>query len=387
MEKKFNKSNSSNYGKPLFSKLKYCLRCCLPDTNESIDFDDFGICKACRASEQKMHIDWDARQKILAKTLNSYKQKSPDYYDCMVPISGGKDSIFQLHVLKKVYDMNPLAVTFSHNWFTKVGKQNLETSIEKLDVDHIMFTPKRSLINRVARESLKKIGDACWHCHTGVETFPFQVAVKWNIPLLVYGESLAEFSGKETYDEMQDLDPEHFLKYSAKVKPEDMVCETIKKKEMGAFTKPSIEEIKNAGIRRIFLGDYMFWDLEKQTELVIKEYGWKEEKVEGTYKRYKSVECKMPGFHDYAKFIKRGFGRGTDFAAQDIRAGLLTREEGFELAKLHDQKRPEALDYYLKITGYTEKEFLEILMKHRKDGAKKLPKINKAGENLENKED
>ena len=129
----------------------------------------------------------------------------------------------------------------------------------------------------------------------------------------------------------------------------------------------------------------MFRDLEKQTELVIKEYGWKEDKVDGTYKRYKSVECKMPGGHDYAKFIKRGFGRGTDFAAQDIRAGLLTREEGFEIGKLYDQKRPEALDYYLEITGYTEDEFLEILMNQRKGNAKKLPKINKAGENLEKK--
>lgn len=387
MNKKISITKSPNYGKPLFSELRYCMRCCLPDTNENIDFDDFGICKACRASEQKMHINWEERQKILVKTLNFYKKKAGDYYDCMVPISGGKDSIFQLHVLKKVYNMNPLAVTFSHNWFTSVGKKNLETSIEKLDVDHIMFTPKRSLVNRVARESLKKIGDACWHCHTGVENFPYQVAVKWNIPLIVYGESLAEFSGKETYDQMRDLDPEHFLKYSARVRPEKMVCKTIKKNEMGAFIRPSLKDIKKVGIRRIFLGDYMFWDLEKQTELVINEYGWKEDKVDGTYKRYKSVECKMPGVHDYAKFVKRGFGRGTDFAAQDVRAGLLTREQAFELGKLHDQKRPESLDYYLKISGYTEKEFLEILMKKRKGKAKKLPRINKVGQNLEKNKD
>ena len=94
----------------------------------------------------------------------------------------------------------------------------------------------------------------------------------------------------------------------------------------------------------------MFWDFEKQTEFVKKEYGWKESNVEGTYKKNKSVECKMPGVHDYAKFLKRGFGRGTDFASSDVRAGLLTREEGFKIAKKYDEREPKALDYYLQIT-------------------------------------
>lgn len=374
---------SDSYGKPLFSNLRYCVRCCLPETNESIDFDEMGICKACRASEQKMHINWTERQLILEKILKYYKERAGNNYDCMVPISGGKDSIFQLHVLRKVYKMNPLAVTFSHNWFTETGKKNLETSIEKLDVDHIMFTPKRSLVNRVARESLKHIGDACWHCHTGVENFPYQIAVSYNIPLLVYGESLAEFSGKDTYEKIGEFDPDHFLKYSARKKPEELICKDIPASEiMSAFRRPGMEDIARVGIKRIFLGDYMFWDLEKQTEFVIQEYGWKEDKVEGTYKRYKSVECRMPGVHDYAKFVKRGFGRGTDFAAQDVRAGLMTREEAFELARQYDQERPEALDYYLKITGYTEEEFLKILLEQRKGAARDLPPIIKVGEKI-----
>lgn len=372
---------SDQYGKPLFSNLKYCVRCCLPDTNESIDFDEMGICKACRASEQKMHINWAERQQMLEKILNHYRERAGNNYDCMVPISGGKDSIFQLHVLRKVYKMNPLAVTFSHNWFTEVGKKNLEISLEKLDVDHIMFTPKRSLVDRLARESLQHIGDACWHCHTGVENFPYQIAVAYNIPLLVYGESLAEFSGKATYETIGEFDADHFLKYSARKKPEEMVCQKIPEPEiMAAFRRPSFEEIEKVGIKRIFLGDYMFWDLEKQTELVIKEYGWQEAEVSGTYKQYKSVECKMPGVHDYAKFVKRGFGRGTDFGAQDVRAGLMTREEAFELARKYDQERPESLDYYLKITGYTEEEFLKILQEQRKGSAKDLPTIERVGQ-------
>ena len=139
------------------------------------------------------------------------------------------------------------------------------------------------------------------------------------------------------------------------------------------FFPPSKKDLDKNNIKAIYLGDYIFWDQERQTEFLVNEYGWKEDKVEGTYKRYKSVECKMPGVHDYAKYIKRGFGRATDFVSQDIRAGLMTREEGFKIAKKIDAERPKALDYYLKVTGYTEEEFLDILKKMRKGSAKKLP--------------
>ena len=110
-----------NYGKPLFKDLKYCNRCCMPETTEGITFDEMGICQICRSSEEKMHINWEDREKKLRKTLEYYKKKSGTNYDCMVPISGGKDSIFQLHVLVKEYGIKPLTVTFSHNWFTETG--------------------------------------------------------------------------------------------------------------------------------------------------------------------------------------------------------------------------------------------------------------------------
>ena len=136
-------------------------------------------------------------------------------------------------------------------------------------------------------------------------------------------------------------------------------------RELTPFRLPSYEEIEEVGVVGIHLGDYIFWDDERQMEFVRDVYGWEEDVVEGTYKHYKSVECRMPGVHDYTKFLKRGFGRGTDHASADVRAGLLTREEGFELAKKYDTERPEALDYYLEITGLSEEEFHEIMRHHR----------------------
>ncbi|MEI8283100.1 MAG: N-acetyl sugar amidotransferase, partial [Armatimonadota bacterium] len=188
------------------------------------------------------------------------------------------------------------------------------------------------------------------------------------------GESPAEFSGRTTYWEQDLGNREDFikigLKESIKVPAKDMVGEGVTKKNLNLFFPPSQQELLDAGIQGLFLGDFIFWDHERQTEFLVKEYGWKEDKVEGSYKHYKSVECKMAGVHDYAKYVKRGFGRGTDFASQDVRAGLMTREEAFELAARVDSERPETLDYYLKITGYTEEEFYSILKSQRSDKAK-----------------
>jgi N-acetyl sugar amidotransferase len=373
------KSMKREPGSPPFPQFRYCVRCCMPETNEGMEFDELGICKACRASEEKMRIDWRAKGEQLRQILEDARREAGDNYDCMVPISGGKDSAFQLHILTKVYGCNPLAVTFSHNWFSEVGWSNLWNVVEKLDVDHIMYTPKRGLVNRLARKSLPLIGDSCWHCHAGVMAFPLQIAVKFGIKLIIWGESPADFSGRDTYFDQSyamksavDI-ADIFMRGSVRQGPDAMVGGSIAKNEMRMFYPPSREELVTSGIKAIYLGDYVFWDQERQTEFLVKEYGWKEDKVEGTYKRYKSVECRMPGVHDFAKYIKRGFGRASDFAAQDIRAGLMTREEAFDIASKIDAERPEILDYYLRITGYTEEEFHEILRAQRQGKAKLLP--------------
>lgn len=365
---------AADYGKPLYDKkLQYCVRCCMPETNEGIKFDEMGICQACQSQEQKIHINWTEREQQLRKILESYKSKAGDNYDCIVPISGGKDSAFQLHVLVKRYGIKPLAVTFNHNWYSETGKYNLWNILEKLNVDHIMFTPNRALINKLAKQSLYKIGDSCWHCHAGVGAFPLHVAAKFKIPLLVWGESVAESSGRACYYEPVRFDSNYFLHNSAKVTPTGMTNDVITSKDVFPFQNPAAEEMEKVGVTGIHLGDYIFWDDERQMEFIRKEYGWREDLVEGTYKGYKSVECIMPGVHDYTKFLKRGFGRATDHASQDVRSGLLSREEGFELAKNFDAERPQALDYYLKITGLTEEEFLKVMNERREGKAKDLP--------------
>jgi N-acetyl sugar amidotransferase len=352
-------------GQPLFKDMEYCTRCCLPSTAEGLAFDEMGICQPCRSSEQKIHINWVQRERSLRKILENARGKSKSGYDVMVPISGGKDSIFQLYVLTQVYKMRCLAVTFSANWLTETGKHNLKVSLETFNVDHLQFTPNHATINKLARESLYKIGDACWHCHAGVGAFPLKVAVMYDIPLLIWGESVSENDGRATYENPIHFDRDYFTKISAKFYAEEMVGKDITIEEVAPWILPSYEDIERVGVKGIHLGDYIFWDDERQMEFVRDMFDWREDKIEGTYKRYKSVECKMSGLHDYTKFLKRGFGRTTDQASNDVRSGMLTREEGFDLIREYDTVKPEILQWYLEKTGLSEEEFFRVMTEKR----------------------
>lgn len=376
----------SDKAKPLFPQLKYCVRCCIPETQEGVKFDEMGICQACQSSEQKIHINWVEREKHLRKILDGVKSKAGNNYDCIIPISGGKDSTFQLHVLTKIYKMKPLAVTFSHNWWSESGWYNLQNALETFNVDHIAFTPNRALINRIAKRSVEEIGDTNWHDHAGVGSFPLQVAVKFKIPLLIWGESIAESSGRATYKEpVHKFDREYFIKVSAKLRADEMAGGDITNKDIYPFNIPTQKEIDEAVVWGIHLGDYIFWDDERQAEFLCDTYGWKETQMEGTYKRYKSVEDIMSGMHDFTCYLKRGYGRCTMQASIDVRNGLLTRDEAFELIRKYDPERPEALDYYLKITGSTEEEFYETMKKQRVKALRdiEIPVIKKTTNNAE----
>jgi len=342
----------------------------MPETTEGIEFDENGICTACTSSEQKMHINWKERREMLESLLEKAKKdakKNDSPYDCIVPISGGKDSTYQLHVLVKVYKLRVLAVTFSHNWYSKIGFYNLVNCLEEFNVDHIQFTPNRKSVGVAARKSLKAIGDACWHCHSGVGSFPLHIAVKFKIPLLIWGESIAEVSGRAShFDPVLKFDRDYFLKVSAKVSVDDFSSDKEERRMFQMFEPPTMEECIEQKVHGIHIGDFIFWDEEKQLEFITEEYGWIEDTVEGAYKGYKSVECIMPGVHDFTNYLKRGYGRATFQASNDVRQGLMGRSEALKIAHEIDQLEPAALQYFLSITGYTEEEFYKTMKELRR---------------------
>jgi N-acetyl sugar amidotransferase len=345
------------------SVVKYCTRCCQPETMEGIDFDEFGVCTPCRSSEEKMHINWEERESGLIQTLSKYK--NTEYYDCILPVSGGKDSMFQAHILVKQYKVNPLAVTHGQNWYSREGRYNLENLLQKFDLDHLFFTASRGSINKAAKKSIDAIGDSCWHCHIGAGSFVIQTAVKWGLELMIWGESIAEQDGRGSYYDQKEHSALYNVEVSALIKSEDYNDSNISPDELSQWYYPSDNIIKDKGIRYLHLGDFIFWDEEKQTEFVTNEYEWMGTQVENAFKGYKSVECVMAGVHDYLNFIKRGVGRSTVQASDDVKRGIITRSEGMELAKKNDPQRPHALDFYMEITGLSEDEIENKIIKSR----------------------
>ena len=346
--------------------MKYCKKCLYPDTKPQLVFNEDGICSACSNSDLKEKINWDDKEKELRGILEEFKSKDGSNYDCIIPVSGGKDSTFQTYVIKKVYGLNPLVVNFHPLDQTEIGKKNLQ-SLKNIGVDCIEFSPNPKVYQKLAKYGLVELGDYQWPEHLGIFTVPVQIATKYEIPLIIWGENPQLEYGKPTdIDKETILDKEWLEKnggfFLDKIKPEDMTKYGFTKNELKPYLYPDNEEIKKIGVRGIFLGSYIKWDIFKQLELV-KTLGFSENEdvKEGTYDRWENLDVFFTVFHDYFKFLKYGFGRTTDHVSIEIRYGRMTREEGIKLVKEHEGKIPRKFfKKFLESAKITEKEFHEI---------------------------
>jgi len=349
--------------------IRYCKNCLYPDTKPELKFDENGICDACRSFKLKEKIDWNQRRKELKKILDKYKSKDGKNYDCIIPVSGGKDSHYQTYVIKEEFGLNPLLVNFHPLDFTEVGRKNIE-NLKNLGVDCIEFTANPTAYRKMAQFGLKELGDFQWPEHIGIFTVPVQVAVKYKIPLIVWGENpQMEYGGPDEVSSTAYLDREWNEKHGGyfldKVKPQDMTKYGFSLKDLKPYLYPTDDEIKSVGVTGIFLGYYLKWDIFKQLELV-KKLGFSEDSEikEGTYDSWENLDVKFTVFHDYFKFLKYGFGRATDHTSIEIRYGRMTREEGLNLVKRYEGKIPtKYLPEFLESAEITKEEFLKICEK------------------------
>ncbi|MBM4134043.1 MAG: N-acetyl sugar amidotransferase [Nitrospira sp.] len=346
-----------------------CARCLLLETHDTLVFDEAGVCNVCRNIEHKQQkIDWQAREQELHTLLDSYRGKYA--YDCLVPFSGGKDSTFTLYALVKSYGLKPLVVCFDHGFMRPVVLANTERTVRQLGVDFLKFRADWKVVKKVMLESLKRKGDFCWHCHTGIFAFPMQMAIKFDVPLVIWGQPSTEYNAFFRADEPEMVDEKRFNRYvNLGITAEDMVGmvgDGIELRDLEPFRYPSKEALRALGYRSICLGTYIPWDVKEQTRIIEKELDWRGDLVEGVPEAYsyEKIECAMQGVRDYLRFIKRGMGRTNHLATIDIRDGRLTREQGLRMMEEHDGKRPASLDVFLRFMGLTEAEFNAIAMQH-----------------------
>lgn len=344
-----------------------CTKCLYPETTRPyITFDDEGVCGGCRVHEEKERINWDERGQKLKTLIEPYKTGST--YDCIIPVSGGKDSTFQVHYAVEVLGLKPLLVTFNHLDNSEVGIRNLENLVVKFGLDHIRFTPSPDIIRKTSRHAFKLMGDPFWHEHAGIYTYPVQVAIEKKIPLILWGEyGYMDLMGMFSHDDfiemskknreehgMRGYDPESFIEGNE---------EGLTLRDIPWSIYPSDNEIHTLGVKGIYLSNYINWNPITQTKLMIDLYDFETAFKERTFNTYENVECYFNDtVHDYKKFYKFGYGRATDHASQLIRLGYITREEGLNLVKTYDvyeeQYHPKLLEY-LEWIGITKKEWFE----------------------------
>ncbi|MEK9968287.1 MAG: N-acetyl sugar amidotransferase [Ferrovibrio sp.] len=354
--------------------VKLCTRCVIPTTNESATFDKQGVCSVCHQIEYKQtSIDWDARSVELDALIEKHRGKYD--YDCIVPFSGGKDSTFTLWYLTKVKKLKCLVVSFDHGFYRPRHIENRMRTLKRLGQDYIQFTPNWQLVRQLMFESLRRRGDFCWHCHTGIFSYPMRVAVKWGIPLLFWGEPTGEYASFYSYDEVEEVNEERFNRFvNLGITAEDMkgmLDNTVSDfkpdpRDFLPYTYPTKKELRDLKCESVLLGHFIPWDVKKQVEIIKTELGWQGDEVEGIPPQYdyEKLECFMQGVRDYLKFLKRGIGRTNHLVGIDIRNGRMTREEGLELMKEFDGKRPASLDIFLRYIGITEEEFEDIARQH-----------------------
>lgn len=351
--------------------IRQCARCLLPETHDTVTFDEQNVCSVCRAAEfKKDQVDWAARKRDLDRLIGEYRGKYA--YDCIVPFSGGKDSTYTVWYLVKEYKIKPLVVRFDHGFLRPTVLANTERTIRRLGVDFLNFRANMKVVKRLMLEALIRKGDFCWHCHTGIFSFPMQMALKFRVPLIFWGEPNTEYNAFFRLDEPELVDEKRFNRFvNLGITAEDMVGMVnndtdITLRDLEPFRYPPREELRALGYRSVCLGTYIKWDVKKHREVIARELGWQEEQVEGVPREYgyEKIECALQGVRDYLKFIKRGMGRTNHLACIDIRNGRLTRDEAVELAEKYDGRRPASLDVFLRILDITEQQFNEIAMQH-----------------------
>ena len=346
--------------------MKYCKKCLYPDTKPQLKFNDDGICEACLNSDKKDSVDWESRKKHLKEIAEKYR-KSDGTYDCVIPVSGGKDSHYQALYARDELGLNPLLVNFIPRDLVELGRRNIE-NLKSLGFDYIEFTPNPKIYRKLAKIGLTEFGDVTWPEHHGIFIIPIKIAAAFKIPLVIWGENPQfEYGGPGLGDEMNY---EWLKKFGGFWLDECTVKgiatkQNIELKFLNPYVYPTKEELEQMNLRSVFLFYFLKYNVYDVLEHV-KKHGFNvdDKPKEGTYTNWENLDEKYTGMHDYFKWIKYGFGRATDHASLDIRLGKISRDEGIELVKKHEGKIPDRyFDEFLNDMELDKEEFYNVVDK------------------------
>ncbi len=373
----------------------FCKKCvlsnqvCVPSKLNSDDanhtnrkfltIDENGICSACNVVSKKYKkdersIDWAKRERELNEILDKYRSRNGSF-DCIVPGSGGKDSVFQAYILKHKYKMNPLTVTFSPQLYSDIGMKNFHNWAEKGNVNNFLFSPSGEVYGKLARLAFEKMLHPFQPFIFGQRHYASHLAIKFKIPLIFWGESNEEYGADQEEEGKYYYQKDFWTKRKgenvllAGCNEDQLINEhKFKYSDLQYFLPADIDLITKNDVQILWLGYFERFQPQenyyKATELT--GFRANPERTAGTYSKYLSIDDKTDGFHYWTSYIKFGVGRTTHESAEECRNGYITRDEAIKLVKKYDGEFPKKyFKDFLNFTKLSEEEFFEIVDRFR----------------------
>lgn len=345
--------------------MKYCKKCVMPDTRPGITFDAEGVCSACRSYEKRKLIDWDKRWKELEALCDKYRGCNGDGWDCAIAVSGGKDSHFQVHLMKNVLKMNPVLFSVEDNFpMTDAGQHNIKNISEEFGCNIFSLKPDIKTQKKLMRYMFEKYGKPTWYIDRLIYTYPLHMALKFNTPLLVYGENVSyEYGGadaEETYSAKAQLNNG----VASGIPDDELITNAgVTKKDLFLTKAPGDEDMNK--LDPMYVSYFLPWNSFSNYEFA-KKHGFHDLTHEWDrtqhVESFDQVDSRAYLVHPWLKYPKFGHAFATDYASRMVRYGLITREEAIELVKKHDSKLdPLCVRDFCEFAGYTETEFWQII--------------------------
>ncbi len=345
--------------------MKYCTKCTMSDTRPGITFDAGGVCSACNHYDNRKNVDWDARMKELKALCDKYRGcNGPGGYDCAIAVSGGKDSHFQVYMLKEVMGMNPILFTVEDNFpMTDAGIHNLQNLSEEFGCTLISCKPNIKIQKILMRKFFEKYGKPTWYVDRLIYTFPLHMALKFNVPMLCYGENVSyEYGGaadKETYSAKDQINNG----VAIGIDTSELIGDGVSEKDLSLTIAPTAEELDR--LDPFYLSYFLPWDSYRNYNLA-KSRGFHDLTHEWDRQHhvemFDQIDSRAYLVHSWMKYPKFGHAAATDYTSRTIRYGMMTREEAVELINKRDGNLdPLCVRDFCEFCGYTEAEFYSIV--------------------------
>lgn len=353
------------------NKRLQCVRCLYSVFHPlGLVLDDEGVCSGCRIHEEKDTLDWGVRWKKLEDLVSPYKVESGRTYDCIVPVTGGNDSHFIVHTVKNRLGLNPLLVTYNKYFNTPLGIRNLANLRIKFNCDIVVQNVNPMAVRNITRTTLRELGSMYWPCLAGQTVFPVQTAVRYKVPLIIWGahqglEQVGMFSHEHEVEMTRRYRKDHDLMGK---EADDLlsIFDTLSEDDVWQYRYPCDADLASVGVRGIYLGNYVRWDPKAQHEEMVRQYDYQGATFGRTFDTYDHVDCyNFMDIHDHIKYLKHGYTKVTDHACREIRHGRLTREQAKAFVQQHENQPLRNLDKFCEWLGVEQRSLEFIVNQHR----------------------